>query len=190
MIMLDFDPELTYTSYFQHRSKAVTPRQKEILELVIVHARGEVLADIDMIMPTLAPNPEYHDYGVIPGATADTGPKGWAEVESNYRQMFDNGAYFIESRKDRAVLSDDDLVTEGVLRQILRAEVAKEAGFVTETDPASPYYLITAQQVVFWRFDDDGKALGEDRYVLNYRVEPLSEAALPASYPVRFRSAS
>ncbi len=186
--MLDFDPELTYTSYFQHRSKAANARQKEILETVIVHARGEVLADIDMIMPTLCSDPHYHDFGVIPGVLEDTGPKGWNAVESNYKEMFANGAYFIESSKDRAVLSDDDLVTEGVFRQILTADVARQAGFITADTPGSPYYLVTARQVVFWKFDQEGKALGEDRFVLHHVIEPLAATDLPTSYPERFRT--
>jgi hypothetical protein len=164
-------------------------RQKQVLELVIEHARGEVLADMDMIMPTLCPDPQYHDFGVIPGRFDDTGPKGWDAVEKNYRQMFDNGSYFIESSKDRAVLTDDTLVTEGVLRQILTEPVARAAGFLADDTPSSSYYLVTARQIVFWGFDAEGKAIGEDRYVLAYNVEPLADSELPASYPDRLRVA-
>ena len=81
---MDFDPDLTYTSYFQHRGQAANARQRDNLELVIVHARGEVLADIDMIMPTLCDDPQYHDFGVFPGVLEDTGPKGRDAVEANY----------------------------------------------------------------------------------------------------------
>ena len=60
---------------------------------------------------------------------------------------------------------------------------------LTADTPQSPYYLMTARQVVFWSFDEAGKALGEDRFVLHHVIEPLAADDLPANYPERFRTA-
>lgn len=188
MSLDDFDAALTYTSFEQHRGKAKTPKQKEHLDTVIHHSKGEVLADLDMVLPTLSDNPEYHEYGVFANTTEDTGPKGMAAVKANYTEMVANGSYIIESKKTRVVVADDEIVTEGTYRQIFTAAVAKKLGFVTDETPAAGHYLITARTVVFWEFNDEGKATGEDRYVFPTSVTPLRDEDLPKDYPAKFRA--
>jgi hypothetical protein len=61
-------------------------------------------------------------------------------------------------------------------------------GFVDDRSPASSHYLLSARTIVFWDFDQDGKAKGEDRYVLNHQIEPLAEKDLPEDYPAQFRT--
>ncbi len=186
--MNDFAPELTYTSFGPHMHKATTPRQKEILELVVHHSKGEVLADLDMVLPTLSEEPEYHEYGVFANTLEDTGPKGTAAVRANYEAMVANGSYVIESKKDRVVVSEDEVVTEGTFRQILTADVAKKLGFVRADSDESAHYLLKARTVVFWQFNAAGKATGEDRFVFGHVVEALPEDDLPEDYPAQFRS--
>lgn len=186
--MKDFRPELTYTSFEEHMHKATTPLQLKHLETVVRHSKGEVLADLDMVLPTLSADPNYHEYGVLGNVKGDTGPKGIDEVRANYTEMVNNGSYVIESKKTRVVVSDYDIVTEGTFRQILTAEVARKMGFVDDTSPASPFYVLSARTVVFWKFDEDDKATGEDRYVLDHHIVPLAEAELPDNYPDKFRT--
>jgi hypothetical protein len=183
----DFDASLTYTSFEQHMHKAKTAKQLEHLQTVVHHSKGEVLADLTMVLPTLSDDPQYHEFGVIGGTLEDTGPKGLEEVRKNYEAMVSSGSYVIESKKNRVVVADDEIVTEGTFRQILTAEVAKSLNFVPKDADDSDYYLLSARTIVFWEFDEDGKAGGEDRYVLNHKIEPLAESELPTNYPPQFR---
>jgi hypothetical protein len=41
---------------------------------------------------------------------------------------------------------------------------------------------------VFWEFNADGKATGEDRYVFPTSVTPLNDEDLPKDYPAKFRA--
>jgi hypothetical protein len=184
----DFRPELTYTSFEQHMHKAKTPKQRAHLETVVHHSKGEVLANLDMVLPTLADDPQYHEFGVFGNTLEDTGPKGMTAVRGNYTEMVNNGSYVIESKKNRVVVADDEIVTEGTFRQILTAEVAQKMGFIDDHSPASSHYLLSARTIVFWDFDQDGKAKGEDRYVLNHKIEPLADEDLPEDYPAQFRA--
>ncbi|TCB97214.1 hypothetical protein E0H26_13155 [Micromonospora zingiberis] len=187
--MKDFRPELTYTSFEPHMHKATTPQQKEHLETVVHHSKGEVLADLDMVLPTLSDNPRYHEYGVFAGTLEDTGPKGLEAVKANYTEMVNNGSYVIESKKNRVVVADNEIVTDGTFRQILTAAVAVKMGFVDpDATDLSSHYLLSARTVVFWEFDEDGKAKGEDRYVFCHQIEPLAETDLPENYPAQFRT--
>src|SRR5438445_42141 len=66
-MLKDFDAAVTWTSFEQHRHQAKTPRARQILDTVIRHSRAEVEADVDTIMDTLAPDPQYYEYGVVGG---------------------------------------------------------------------------------------------------------------------------
>jgi hypothetical protein len=179
--IVDFDAALTYTSFADHMHKAKTPRQKANLDTVVYHSKGEVLADLDIVLSTLSADPQYHEFGVFADTLEDTGPKGMAAVRRNYEAMVANGSYVIESKKDRVVVSDDEIVTAGTFRQILTAKVAREMGFVGED--AEGFYMLSARTVVFWEFDEDGKATGEDRYVMNHAIVPVAREDLPPQYP-------
>jgi hypothetical protein len=141
-----------------------------------------------MVLPTLSEDPHYHEFGVLANTLEDTGPKGLDAVRANYEDMVANGSYVIESKKNRVVVSDNEIVTEGTFRQILTAAVARKMGFVKDGDAS--YYLLSARTIVFWEFDQNDKATGEDRYVLNHKIEPLAERDLPADYPDQFRGLS
>ena len=188
MALEDFKPELTYTSFEKFMDNAKTPLQREHLETVVRHSRGEVTADLDTVMATLSDNPEYHEFGVYANTSDDMGPKGLDAVKANYADMVNSGSYVIESKKTRVVVSDYDVVTEGTYRQILPVAVAKKLGFVAGDADEASHYLLTGRTVVFWVFDEAGKATGEDRYVFPTGVSPLSDSDLPANYPAKFRA--
>lgn len=185
--MAKFDASLTYKSYEPHMHKAKNERQKAILASVVRHAKGEVLGDLSEVLPTLNADPQYHEYGVFADTLEDTGPKGFAEVKANYEEMVETGSYVIESVKQRLIISDDEIVTDGPYRQILTAEVAKKMGFVQQGSEESRHYMLSGITVVFWKFDEEGLATGEDRYVLNHQISPLAPEDLPEDYPARLR---
>jgi hypothetical protein len=185
--VIPFDAAQTWTSFEKFKDRPRTPRQVQILQTVIDHSRAEVAGDIDGVMATLTADPQYHDYGVYPGVVSDTGPKGLDAVVGLYRAMVDCGSYVIESQKHRVIVDDERLVSEGTFRQILPAAAAHAQGLVGAD--ATGHFLVTARTVVFWEFDEAGRAKGEDRYVFVQSVDPLDEADLPADYPDRLRMA-
>jgi hypothetical protein len=184
---MKFDASLTYTSYEPHMHKAKTERQRRQLASVVAHAKGEVQGDLGPVLASLCADPQYHEYGVFANVPGDTGPKGWDAVVKNYEDMVETGSYVIESIKDRLVIDDEEIVTDGRYRQILPASVAKSMGYVAEDDDSSRHYVLSGITVVFWKFDEEGKALGEDRYVLDKSIEPLAPEDLPDDYPDRLR---
>lgn len=186
-MLKDFDAAVTWTSFEQHRHRAKTPRARQNLDTVIRHSRAEVEADVDTIMDTLAPDPQYYEYGVVVGG-GDSGPKGWDAVRTNYLAMVQNGSYVIESHKDRVFVDDTRLVSEGSFRQVLTADVARSMNHAGAD--ATGYFLLTARTAVFWEFDENGKALGELRYVVPLSIEPLPEEDLPANFPAHLRTTS
>lgn len=183
--MIPFDAGQTWTSFEKFKDRAKTPRQAQLLQTVVDHSRAEVAGDLDGVMATLTEDPSYHDYGVYPGVVGDTGPKGLKAVLGLYEAMVDCGSYVIESQKHRVIVDDDRLVSEGTFRQILPAAAAHAQGFV-DAD-ATGYFMVVARTVVFWEFDEAGKARGEDRYVFVQSVDPLPVEDLPADYPNRLR---
>ena len=184
---MNFDASLTYKSYEPHMWKAQNERQRRQLDAVVLHAKGEVIADLSLVIPSLCDDPQYHEYGVIDNVVGDTGPKGMDAVVANYEHMVESGSYIIESIKERLMVSDDEIMSDGPYRQIFTSAVAKELGYIPEDDNSSRHYLLTGRTVVFWKFNDEGKALGEDRYVVDRSIEPLAPEDLPADYPDRLR---
>jgi hypothetical protein len=182
-----FDAQQTWTSFEKFQGQTKTPRQAQILQTVIDHSRAEVAGDIDGVMATLTDNPEYHDYGVFKGVPTDTGPKGLDAVSALYNTMVDNGSYVIESQKHRVIVDDERLVSEGTFRQVLTADAARAMGHAGPDDEG--YFMVIARTVVFWEFDEAGKAKGEDRYVFVQSIEPLAPEDLPDNFPERLRPA-
>lgn len=180
-----FDAQQTWTSFAKFTDQTTTARQAQILQTVIDHSRAEVAGDIDAVMATLTDDPAYHDYGVFNGVVTDTGPKGLDAVVGLYNAMVDNGSYVIESQKHRVIVDDERLVSEGTFRQVLTADAARAMGHAGPQ--AEGYFMVIARTVVFWEFDEAGKAKGEDRYVFVQSVEPLAAEDLPANFPERLR---
>src|ERR1700761_1352705 len=106
MALDDFNPDLTYTSFEKFMDNGKTALQREHLETVVRHSRGEVHADLDAVMETLAAAPQYHEDGVYANTSEDMGPKALAAVQANYAEMVNTGSYVIESKKTRVVVSD------------------------------------------------------------------------------------
>lgn len=183
-----FDAQQTWTSFEKFKGRATTPRQAQILQTVIDHSRAEVAGDIPGVLKTLTDNPEYHDYGVFKGVPTDTGPKGLPAVSSLYSAMVDNGSYVIESQKHRVIVDDERLVSEGTFRQVLTADAARAMGHAGPE--AEGYFMVIARTVVFWEFDEAGRAKGEDRYVFVQSIEPLAAEDLPENFPERLRPAA
>jgi hypothetical protein len=153
------DQSLMWKSVEERLAGTTDPRHRLLLETVIRHSKAEAASDLDAVLRTLAPNPEYHFWA----DGHDVGPKGMPAVTQFYQRLVHSGAAYLESPKERIVVDDDNVVTEQRVRQIVSGAVAKANGYQAAEGDA--FYLIEFRAVIFWAFTPDGKLSGEDTYV-------------------------
>jgi hypothetical protein len=156
--MLDFDPRRGWEALQARLDRTESTRQRTMLETVIEHVRAEIDMSLDRLMATLVAEPEYHFW--VGGK--DVGPKGYDAVRDYYATFVASGGAVMQSPKDRIVVDDDNIVYEGVISNIVPGRVAKARGYTIDDEGA--HYLVRFRNVVFWSFDSDGLALGEDSY--------------------------
>ena len=81
--MLQFDQSIGWEALEKRLAETESPRQRQLIQVVIDHARAEAVGDIDGLMATLVAEPEYHFWG--PGG--DRGPKGADAVRGVLRGL-------------------------------------------------------------------------------------------------------
>jgi len=191
--MLDFDPRRGWEALDARLNRTESPRQRKMLETVIEHVQAEMAMSLDRLMGTLVAEPEYHFW--VGGK--DVGPKGYDAVRDYYAAFVASGGAVMQTPKDRIVVDDDHIAYEGMISNVVPGRVAKARGY--NIDDEAAHYLVRFRNVVFWSFDDDGLALGEDAYTA---IDPgdfdeLDSSDLPDAYvkyleslgePVRVRA--
>jgi hypothetical protein len=153
-----------------------------LLETFLAHATAEYSFDLDAVMSTLAPDPQYHMWGVS-GQSGDIGPKGYDEVREHYKKAARLGSLaFTSSLKDRITVDDHCLVHEGDLVTVAPGKMARERGYNVDDDTAD--YLIRARLAVHVGFDESGRILGEDVYIIPdlEKFEKVDRSELPKAY--------
>jgi len=167
------DPTRTWQKVEARLAVETSPRKRQLLETVLGHMKAEAAVDVEALMATLAPDPQYHQWGATPG---DFGPKGRAAVEQFYRDFAASGATNLEYDLDRLVVDDDCIVTEGMMRIAYPGATLVAMGRDGIDDPAA-YYLYEARMAVLWPFDADGLLLAEDAYTATDGFENLRKLA-------------
>ena len=157
--MSRIDPTKTWRLVEERLAREESPRRRQLLENVLAHMKAEAAGDIEGLMATLAPNPQYHQWGASPG---DFGPKGRDAVEQFYRDFVASGATNLEFDVERLVVDDDCIVTEGIMRIAYPGATLQAMGRPVED--ADAYYLYEARMAVFWPYDQEGRLLAEDAY--------------------------
>jgi hypothetical protein len=170
--MLDFDPSRGWEALEERLALTESPRQRKMLETVIEHVKAEADQSLERLMATLVPEPQYHFW--VGGK--DVGPKGHEAVRDYYATFVASGGAIFQTPKDRIVVDDDNLAYEGTISNIVPGRVAKARGYNIEDETA--HYLVRFRNVVFWSFDDDGLAVGEDSYTA---IDPDDFEQLDAS---------
>jgi hypothetical protein len=172
----------------EDRLRTVTdPRHRTVLEAVRDHLKAEVLADFDLLMSTLAPNPEYHFW--VEGSGFGAGPKGLAAVRAHYEQLFVERRHLVEWDIERWVIDDDTVVTEGWFDQIFPGHVLVPRGL--DIDDPDAVYAVRVRLLILWPFDADGKLVGEDSYVNGHMLAPGNVRKLaPEEIPDEFYAAA
>lgn len=181
------DQELILRQLDDKRKTTSNPRVRAMLARVREHAAAEKRADLQGLMDTLSPNPEYHCWE----PTGDTGPKGRDGVEEFYANYVRDRRQFLEVDCERIVADEDCVVLETVLKAIFPGPVMAAHPLAAFMDvQTDQHYLFTGRVVVFWPFDQDAMILGEDSYSGGpYDVRVLSDDELPEGYKALFADA-
>ena len=182
--MLTFDQSITWQDLEKRLARTTSPRQRQMLQTVIDHAKAEAAGSVDGLMATLSTDPQYHFWS----GGHDWGPKGHAAVRGYYENFVAGGEGFFESRKSRIVVDDDTVVTETELRMLLPGAVVARRGYaVPDLDG---HYLVSARTVILWPFNEAGDLIGEDSYGSSdtSAFEQIPYEELPAGYVAMLRS--
>ena len=110
------DPTKTWRKVEERLERETDPRRRALLENVLTHMQAESAGDLDGLMSTLAPNPQYHQWGASP---ADNGPKGRAAVEQFYKDFVASGATNLEYDVEHLVVDFEATGFSIVLKQWL-----------------------------------------------------------------------
>jgi hypothetical protein len=154
------DPTTTWRAVEARLAGETDPRRRQLLENLLAHMRAEAAGDLEGLLATLAPDPQYHQWGAVP---TDAGPKGGRAVETFYRDFIAAGATNLEYDIERLVVDDDCIATDGMMRIVYPGAALAAAG--RPVDDPDAYYLYETRMGVFYPYDAEGRMLGEDTYV-------------------------
>jgi len=177
-VTIDFDVSRSWADLERVRAATASERRRGLLQVVIDHIKAELVHDVDAVLATLAPEPEFHVWV----AGRDIGPKGAEATGRYYEAFFAGGGAIFESVKERVVVEDHTIAHEGPVRNLLPGRVARGGGYSVPDDEA--HYLVRFRNCVWWSFDERGRALGEDSYTtIDLDAwEPVPDDELPDVY--------
>ena len=155
--MVLIDPKVTWTKVEARLAAEQDPTRRRNLATVFAHMKAEAIGDLDGLLETLSDDVHYHFYG-----STDPDPTGKAGVRQFYESFIAAGATRLQLDIDRLVVDDTCVVTEGVMRMAYPGRTLAARGVAVD-DPDA-FYLYEARMAVFWPFDEQGRARGEDTY--------------------------
>lgn len=174
------DQLITYKDIEPQLAATTNPRHRRILEQLYQHSRGEVEEDLDAVLATLAPDPVYRTS--MGGAALN--PEGMENVRRFYiEQIFGRGRHCLEYRKSRILVSDDAVVTEGIVRSVHWGQDLIDTG--AQVDDPDGYYLLTYPMLIVWPVDAEGRFLGEESWANRAGddyIRKIDAADLPESF--------
>ncbi len=157
--MIDFDPRFTLKPLDEFIAQTSDPKHLAILDNYKQHLLAEIAGDVDAIMASQAPEPQYHFYGAGVG---DTGPKGQQEVRAFYQNIFDQGYNKLRYDTDRFIVQDHALFHEGDMHIVFPGSALLEMGM--EIGNPDGHYVFSYRQAAVFHYDADGICTGEDTY--------------------------
>lgn len=186
--MIDFDARRTYRGIEEKLAATTNPRHRAMLRMLLQHSKGEVEGDLDAVLGSLAPHPVYK--GVRNGG-AGPQPEGMDQVRDFYvREIFGAGRHVLESVKDRIVVDDHTIVTEGTIRVFQWGRDLAQAGAPVDDDEAA--YLLSARVLIVWPFDAEGRIIGEESWSepATMALEKVPDAEVPETFKAYIRRRS
>ncbi len=161
------DKTKTWRKVEERLAAEPSERKRTILANVLAHMKAEAVPDLDGLMTTLAPNPQYHFWG----PAGDSGPKGTDAVRAFYAAFASSGAHRLEYDVERLVVDDHCVVLEGVMRIIYPGRTLAAMG--RPVNDVDAWYLYEDRMITFWPYDDDGLLVGEDSYTVGVGFEKM-----------------
>ena len=174
--MLEFDPSKTWTSMLHKLDQTTNPRHRKMLNEVIAHAKSEVAGDLEGVMATLSANPVYRN--VRSTGPVDE-PRGTEAVRAFYvNEIFGGGRHVFEGEKDRILVDDHTVVTEGTIRVLQWGRDLAAHGAPVDPDAT---YLITSRYLIVWPFDEEQKIIGEESWnqPMTRAIERVADEDVP-----------
>lgn len=158
--MTIIDQSLTYVDIGEKMAATTNPRHKLMLERLYQHSRGEVEEDLEAVMATLAPYPIYK----IQTQGPEMNPQGTENVRRFYiEQIFGKGRHVLESTKDRIIVADDAIITEGKAKIVMWGRDLIEQGNPAADDPEG-VYLLAYNSLIIWPYDEECRIIGEESW--------------------------
>jgi len=171
------DPTRTWAPLEKRLADTTSERQRVVLNAVIEHMKAEAAPDLQRLMATLCPSPDYHFWG----PDGDSGPKTTEGVRTYYTDFVATRTNVLEYEVQRLVVDDHCVVTEGLLKQIYPGVEAARLGI--PVDDVDADHLIVFRQLLLWPVDENGLIEGEDSYNPGVvSVTKLSREDLPQKY--------
>ena len=183
METVELDRQLPIRQLEAKHAALERPRQRRMLETYIEHMRGEVAGDVDQVMATVAPVPDYHIW--VGGK--DVGPKGFDAVRTMYEQMYTSHSNYFEIDFVRVVVDDEHLVAEIAQRKIVPGKSLLSGPWTDNQQGGdgidrTAHYLSTSRAILVVPFDDDCRVIGEDAYGGGMTTRALADEELPNDY--------
>src|SRR5262249_14176672 len=149
-------------------AKFADRRRREMVAVFRDHVVAEMHGDLDRIMGTLVPNPQYHGWG----PTGDVAPKGYDAVEAFYAEWLALKGNYFDIDVTCLVVDDVHCVSEQSQRVIISGEsflAGRWGRNLQEANPdafdafdSSGHYLMTSRSLIIVPFDGEGRMEGED----------------------------
>lgn len=171
------DPQRTWAPLEERLSVTKDERHRVVLNVVLEHMKAEAAPDLDRLMATLSPAPDYHFWT----GGQDMGPKTTDGVRTYYANFVASRSNVLEFEIERLVLDDHCLVTEGYLKQIYPGSYAAQLGIPVDDESAD--YLVVNRMLLLWPVDENGLIQGEDSYSSGpVSITKLTLDELPQQY--------
>ena len=95
--------------------------------------------------------------------------------------IFGGGRHILEGTKDRIIVDDYNVVTEGTLRILQWGHDLAERG--AQVDPDATY-LMSVRYLIVWPFDEEQKIIGEESWSqpLTRTIERVADEDVPQNF--------
>ena len=172
---MKIDPQRSVAWLKNRIANEPNPRHAAMLENYLQHLYCEVHGDLEAIMATLVPEPEYHFHN--PQSSGE-GPKGNAEVRQFYINLFTTRSNVLERHFKRVIVTDDYIVSEGHMDHVYPGKLLASRGSPVDPDA---WYLATYPILAILPYVGEGTDVlmfGEDTYTVGFPpVEKLVKVA-------------
>jgi hypothetical protein len=158
-------------------------RHQAMLKNVREHVASEIDGrDVDRIMKTLGPDPQFHWFGAGYG---DIGPKGYQGVRAHYNKMLSDGYNIHQHIFTRIAVDDHTVFLDGPIHIIFPGKALQ--AMQIPVDDADASYMFSYHSWAYFHFDDNGVCTGEDSFSDGMPSPERLKKMAPEDMPDSFR---